>query len=1277
MKTLLSTSLLLAALLPLSAKETPNLLSPECATLETTVFPKEIICAWNKKAVQITDQESYRGEKSLELEYGPTKLTGIFVPVPGGPFKKGEKFAFSLYIKAEKKCTPRISMYPVSQAGTFKKLPWGKMTIRQIPGDQWVQLSVSDTLPSDAAGLYLCMNLYHYTGKVWIDEIKVQKGLQATSAPPGRSSPAKRLIPAFTVPISKTLKSLDDPGWKTVPVSKSYIPHTKTDKSEKSPTYLQVASDRDYLYFRIRAMSEDLTKAVCKSTWTTTDWNDERIEIFFSPGLGKNLKFGYITTNPDGIYHTSFGTRFTKNDIQVKRYADRFEAYFRVKKEWCGTNGATGHFWQMNAGRFHRIGKHYTSSLFPFKRHPMDGMRPFLFANGKTLPTARLLDVGNMDPAANEFGGNRLIFEFTEKVPADLYLLTGKGKKIEPRIEKNNFRVKFYYEMEDKNFSYRLFSGKTLLSHGNFSAELYKQISSDYIKPVKNPIYSPRPDKKQTVDRNMMTWDFMFHQKEFRCILRAAAPYSHDFIMKQLKDANISLLSHNNRDLLPKMNLKKIYNGKFWIPGDEPTPEQLEDLVSKKKLPPIAHYSYSIITGKNPDGTPGYSRDASGLRGFLIDPVNAEAYMEYSEKFAELCGKYTRIFFPADELIACELAFTNSSYNKPHNQKNSSAITQKLEKTVKEKYGKGKYGLYFNIRPADKNYPWCKLATVKAYNEELTQMLIKTRDRVKKHAPNMVFLSEDSYKPAEHMICNWKRYADCGTIQVGEGDRNVGNDYFPWQMYRTKLAKDLCRMDKMIVVPHAPVDGFPSGSLSASGRLESYNQLIRGGATGFHFWPASMGGGSSTPLQSYSIFISDPEAWHDMIEVTKMFNHLPDLKFPQTKDVGILYSEATEIVHEKSKRMEGAFNLFGVQNHGWPVFFSETLVERGEIKLNEFKKIVIAHAAVSSVQTLDAWEKFLDQGGTAIILDPLFAQYDHWGDSLKAKQEAVTGIRTGAAYQGNITFYGKTFSAPKGSFLLTSYPKNAQVIAKTADGKAMAVKVRKGKGTIIFTGFPATDYTLTNQSQYADAFAQLRKAEGIKGGYDIWRFSLPEIPQKHHVLSGNAICQTGNHAVWKKCFFYAAEKNNAEENYTVTRNGKVITRLTDRLDNFRTPDNFRKGPEADLRVENFAPGKHKITVKFANPVTADTIAIFGNGYVPEIQYSADGKRLGSTKPFTTGKMDLIKQDFRFKRGKYTTFQLEFTVPAGKNFLCAELEIWKKDKADIEPESLLHICRSVQ
>ena len=131
------------------------------------------------------------------------------------------------------------------------------------------------------------------------------------------------------------------------------------------------------------------------------------------------------------------------------------------------------------------------------------------------------------------------------------------------------------------------------------------------------------------------------------------------------------------------------------------------------------------------------------------------------------------------------------------------------------------------------------------------------------------------------------------------------------------------------------------------------------------------------------------------------------------------------------------------------------------------------------------------------------------------------------------------------------------------------------------------------------------------------------------------------------------------------------------MDNFRTPDDFRKGPENDLRVENFAPGKYKLTIQFAKPVTADTIALFVNDSVPEIKYSADGKFLGTTKAFTTGKMDLIKQDFRFKRGKYTTFQLEFSVPAGKNFLCAEPEIWKKDKADIEPESLLHICHSVQ
>ena len=78
-------------------------------------------------------------------------------------------------------------------------------------------------------------------------------------------------------------------------------------------------------------------------------WNDERVEIFFYPGMAKNVRFCYLTTNPDGIYSTNFGDRFKKNDIQVKRYADRFEVYFRVKKEWCGTTGGEGHLWRLNA----------------------------------------------------------------------------------------------------------------------------------------------------------------------------------------------------------------------------------------------------------------------------------------------------------------------------------------------------------------------------------------------------------------------------------------------------------------------------------------------------------------------------------------------------------------------------------------------------------------------------------------------------------------------------------------------------------------------------------------------------------------------------------------------------------------------------------------------------------------------------------------------------------------------------------------------------------------
>ena len=210
---------LLAVLLLTATGRAANLLSPACATFETEDMPAEVVCAWNAGAVRLTDQESYRGEKSLELTYGDaTKLFGVFLPAAGGPFKAGETYTCSLYVKVEKPCNPQIWAVATKEK-SFDNLPWSKYSLKRLMPGAWHQMQATVTMAEDSPCLYCHIAVYGgYDGKIWIDEAKIEPGAEATGEVPGRIVPDISQFPKESFPIDTlSPQGLDDNAWQSIP----------------------------------------------------------------------------------------------------------------------------------------------------------------------------------------------------------------------------------------------------------------------------------------------------------------------------------------------------------------------------------------------------------------------------------------------------------------------------------------------------------------------------------------------------------------------------------------------------------------------------------------------------------------------------------------------------------------------------------------------------------------------------------------------------------------------------------------------------------------------------------------------------------------------------------------------------------------------------------------------------------------------------------------------------------------------------------------------------
>lgn len=1227
-----------------------NLLSPDCATFETDVLPAEIICAWNKDAVCLTDQESYRGEKSLELTYGPTQLYGVYFPAPGAPFKAGETYTCSLYLKAEKACAPQLWAY-ATQEDSFDNLAWSKLsTVSAQPGT-WQQMKVTATMSEDTPCLYCYIAVYGgYEGKIWIDEVKIEPGNQATGEAPGRIAPAQSLFPQEIFPV-ETLspQSLDDSDWQNVPAREFAFFH----EDNLAGTTLRYTSDLDNLYFLFEVDCPGLAAHRTKSELNKVDWDDERVELHISPALSPSVANFYFTANVDGTWYSSC-KEFNGDMVQASRTADSAKVYFRIPKNLFGASGDEGQVWSFNASRFHRAGASGASALFPYKESFTDGMKAMLFAEPDGIPPAGLVEYGALREYAGEIGGNVMVFEFAGDVPSDLSLVINRNPAVYPKLKGK--KAEFIYDIIDgKPVDYTLLSGENTILAGELVPGKFLTSGLDYVTPVSDPVCEELFGEPRQNHRMMLLWVFPNTRKDFSCALKSAVPYSYTKYYQDMYDSGMSMLSNDVAHALPKMDLKKIYTEGLYIPSGEPTADMLSEMVKNGTARPFTISSNTIITGQDENGNLGLSQHKGGLRGYMIDPINADAYLEFNERYVDVYGDYMEAFFPADELIAFDNYLYSIGFHEEHNLNNPTGAVQKIEAEILEKYGHGKYGCYYGMDAANPDYPWCYLATMKCVNEKLTQLMERTRQAVKERQPDMPFLSDDAYQPALHMVCNWGRYADIGTYQIGEGDKNFG-ETFSWQMYRTKLIKDLSRVKEMLVVPHAPVDGFPLGALSEAGRRESYSALIRGGATGLNIFAACLCGGGQTPLQPDSINLGFPESWHHLVEFAKMWQQMPDLKFPDANETGVLFSEASEIICNNSKRHEFAFNLLGAVPEGWMTFLSETLVERGELNLNDYKRLFIPYAPVSSLETIAACSAYVENGGLLVICDPLFANTDNWNESLAAQRRLLLGCEPTAAKTGTITFNGRTFAAPAGSMAIDQLPANAKVLATYDDGKPAAYELARGKGRLIFFAFPVMVLELAKDQEFTAAFLDWEMQENMQHDEPIWHFTIPEIPPMVSHSAGDGICLTGNLAVWKMGHFYEARLNNVTVPYQVSVDGEPNTVLTDRLDNFAKQDSFRDyNPEP--WILRFTPGQHTVTVKFTEPQTADSLTLYVNGTVPELTLNADGSQLGTTDAFTAGENNLVRYDIAFPEQAVTELQLSFEQAEDTELCFAELEVW--------------------
>lgn len=1241
-----------------------NLLPPEASGFEGELPPHPTATAmWNRNDIRITSDISYCGAKSLEFTISPKTKRVVFFP-KNEMFKKGETVTASAYIRGDKAGGP-VLLYlwgtdKLWNPARIQKFTHGPVT------QEWKQFVITAEMPADinVLGVMVAASTTQGTTKLYIDEVKLERGSSATPSIANRKENISSLNrnSIFVIPFSSNQSAK-----KELAVTDFFSTETEKITPPPQPTAMYLSADREYLYFRFRCSEENPGKIKCKSAYDTPDWNDDRVELHLSmAGSILRPNKGYFSINADGIYFTYYRVKREELDIKTSRGKNYWEVSFRLPFRAFGFEANQGSLWRISAGRFHRTSKQGTSALAPIKGHfnrEEDAFKNFVLSSDGKLPAVILAVTGDMVEHANITGSNAMVFDFSGKVnPAD-WSLKINDKKMELLEGKGN-QLTYLYQVKGgagEKLTFQLSGKNGVAASGTFTPAIFNPASRVY--PTKDPLFKELLGEKRSTPRQHMTWGMLFDKRCYHQALKTGIVYSEDQIYKDLKKSGVRLMIQNAAEVWE--NLPEMRKGNYFRPGTLKT-TGLTDyarMYREGKILPTAWYSFYGIAGVDKNNNYGITWRKAGYGGMPLDPINRKAYLAMAKGVAERSREGSvGIYFFGDELTTI-CSTRGLEMNQPFN-KNSTNYLEKWNEDVKRKEGDGRFGIPWGMKADDPRRKPSMLAYDAYMASELAELGRETRDLIKKINPNLIFLSDDAFgNPSGHGVQYWIRYADWGSFQLGEGGGTSGLD-FPTYMFTTKLVRDMSGLDELMVCPHEPVDGYPSGAMGPEDIIEAYSQCIRGGATGFHFWPAAFTGGSRLKANAYCNAIGYPTAYKYMLYYADLLNKMPNLKFPETK-TAVLVVDDTIRSDNKFTRLRGVFSLIGLKPSGWFHFISDTHIRNEWRSLKNYSMCYIPAGSILRKETIEKLEEYVRNGGTLICADPEFGKYNQFLEQQKGISGRLFGISMSPVKNVNLAWNKVSVKLDGDIQKLTPVAKNGNVLARYSDGSIAGYERKLGKGKTIFFGFDLFLPSNVEKPGLSDQFTALHRSLGGKTGHDIWRFKLPAPNFPEETLPGEK-CLTGNYGFWNRNYFHTGRLQNVVIPGTIkiTRAGAVPvteafdrSKLVDRLSYFRNTASFDK-TDGEKYTEIFDAGTHKIEVTFSKPVKTEAVQLYYNG-VAEVNLAAEEN--GTWKSIASAHLDAGKNEVlaSILKGRISSrhYRITLTVPPGKRFTFAELDIW--------------------
>lgn len=425
------------------------------------------------------------------------------------------------------------------------------------------------------------------------------------------------------------------------------------------------------------------------------------------------------------------------------------------------------------------------------------------------------------------------------------------------------------------------------------------------------------------------------------------------------------------------------------------------------------------------------------------------------------------------------------------------------DRMIRETTGFGKFGLYDSFARADAETPFRRIAFWRWWNIQFRNYLAGTSKLLREQLPEVPYLGYNRNTTAGIDMTD--------IVLLSPESAWIGCDPYPTStaalcgmaraVYHTgfsvKLTADLAAKSEVCVMPQGFI--YHGVKPSREDIREWTAQSLKNGARHFLWYTGDLAVRNA------------PDVYSEMLDMNRRIAAMKKMDLPKKSHIGILFSEYDKWALEDTTG-HAAYTIYAILGEhlgAWFRFVSQSSILQNASALDEFRLLIVPRLRFCDRETLNALQKFLDKGGTVVMLDPGFLRHHIDGSSFPEREQWLGGARlirkklesdclnTADGGKLPLSKVRNLTDGENGMFDAWDYSQisqGASVLATYPDGKAAMIRLRHGRGTLIVSAVqPFGDSSAAvKPGAWTGFFRTLAAEVGETTGRPIWRFTIPK-----------------------------------------------------------------------------------------------------------------------------------------------------------------------------------------